>query len=80
MNIYYFASLFLLTIIISYPLPSQEIWEKTKLYLQDYQLDSIKNYFIYDEKNYTGYEPSSSQMKQLYQMQKNLYDKYTLNN
>ena len=61
-------------------LPSQEIWEKTQFYLSYYGLNSLKNYFIYDEKKYTGYNPNSDEMKQLYEKQKNLLEKHGINN
>ena len=61
---------------------SEEIWDKFYEYVQKGEkiyLES-KNYFIFDETNYTNLHVNSTKMKTLYNLQKNFYNKHIVKN
>ena len=59
-------------------LPSDDIWNKTLQYMEEGKMKfpEDKNYFIFDESNYTALDINGSKMEALYQKQKDLYEKY----
>ena len=79
-KINYLLFLFSLLFRIFLSLPSQEIWLKTRQYLNKYSIFSFNiHYFIYDE-GYIDLDPTSSLIEGILDKQKLLYENYTLNN
>ena len=63
-------------------LPSKEIWEKIVDFIDSGKMrtPNNKNFFLFDEKNYTQLDINSKKMKYLYDLQYRLYKKYNLSN
>ena len=78
MNIFLFLSL--LNLFIS--LPSDDIWKKLTIYINNNQiiLNDKKTHFIYDESNYTKLDINSDKMNYLYQKQEEIFSKYNISN
>jgi len=78
--------LYLVCIFISINLynliPSDDIWNKTLQYMEEGKIKfpDDKNYFIFDESNYTALDINGTKMQILYQKQKFLYDKFKIPN
>lgn len=78
--------LYLVCIFISINLynliPSDDIWNKTLQYMEEGKMKfpDDKNYFIFDESNYTALDINGTKMQILYQKQKFLYDKFKIPN
>ena len=79
MKTFIFSFISLLRMI--YLLPSDLIWKKTQLYMENGRMvANNKNYFIFDESNYTKLDIKDSKMIYLYQKQENLFQKYNISN
>jgi hypothetical protein len=58
--------------------PSDEIWLKVEQYINESKMIlNDKNYFIFDEENYTNLDINGSEMQILYEKQKDFYLNYT---
>ena len=79
--------LLLISFLVSYELseieyyPSDLIWNK---FLEYYNSDKIivtdYHHFIFDESNYTGLDINGDQMRELYERQENISQKYQISN
>ena len=77
----FFFFLFISLIKIFYFLPSDLIWKKTQLYMENGKmLVKNRNFFIFDESNYTALDINSPIMNKLYQKQENFFQKYNISN
>ena len=63
-------------------LPSDDIWNKTLQYMEEGKMiyPDDKNYFIFDESNYTALDINGTKMEALFEKQKYLYEKYKIPN
>ena len=63
-------------------LPSDDIWNKTLQYMEEGKMvyPNDKNYFVFDESNYTALDINGDEMEALYKKQKYLYEKYKVPN
>ena len=63
-------------------LPSDDIWNKMLKYMEEGKLiyPDDKNYFIFDESNYTALDINGTKMKALYKKQEDLYKNYRIPN
>ena len=63
-------------------LPSDDIWNKTLQYMKEGNMvyPDDKNYFIFDESNYTALDINGTKMEALYKKQKDLYETYNIPN
>ena len=61
--------------------PSDEIWAKVEQYINESKMIlNDKNYFIFDEENYTNLDINGSEMQILYEKQKDFYLNYSTSN
>jgi len=73
--------LFLSFFIFCYTSQSDEIWIKVKQYINESKMIlNDKNYFIFDEENYTNLDLKGSEMQSLYEKQKEFYSNYSTAN
>ena len=78
--------LFLLFIFLQIKLgsfsPSDTIWKKTLEYITEGKMKVFegRNFFVFDESNYTSLDINDSKMEILYQKQKELYTNYRIPN
>ena len=70
-----FLSIQILAVYSSTILPSEEIWLSVKSYAAQGLMVYHKNFFIYDEKNYTKLDIYGEKMKTLYEKQNTTYNK-----
>jgi len=63
-------------------LPSDDIWNKMLKYMEEGKMiySPGKNYFIFDESNYTALDINGDKMSALYTKQNNLYNNYRIPN
>ena len=63
-------------------LPSDDIWNKTLQYMEEGKMKfpDDKNYFIFDESNYTALDINGDKMEALFKKQKYLYETYKVPN
>ena len=77
LNLLFFISF----IIFCNSLPSDEIWNKVKQYINESKMIlNEKTYFIFDEENYTKLDINGSKMQTLYEKQKKFYTKHNTSN
>ena len=78
---FYLVCIFLLINLYSL-LPSDDIWNKTLQYMDEGKMNyhDDKNYFIFDESNYTALDINGTKMEALFIKQKYLYEKYKIPN
>ena len=62
--------------------PSDTIWKKTLEYITEGKMKVFegRNYFVFDESNYTSLDVNDDKMEILYQKQKELYTNYGIPN
>ncbi len=61
--------------------PSDLIWEKfVEYYKNDTIIVTDYHHFIFDESNYTGLDINGTQMRELYERQENIFQKYQISN
>ena len=79
MNYYFYLVIILQVILYVSSLPSEDLWNKTLQYISEGKMKTFgKNYFIFDEENYTALGIDSTDMNFLYDRQKYLYNYYSL--
>ena len=79
MKFYFYLALVFQVIVSISSLPSEDLWNKTLQYISEGKMKSFgKNYFIFDEENYTSLDINSKKMNILYDKQKDLYNHYSL--
>ena len=72
---------FISIIIFCNTLPSEEIWKKVEQYIEQKKMIlNSKNYFIFDEDNYTQLDINGTKMQILYEKQKEFYLNYSTSN
>ena len=78
---FYLVCIFLLINLCNL-LPSDVIWNKTLQYMDEGKMryPDDKNYFIFDESNYTALDINGTKMEALFIKQKYLYEKYKIPN
>ena len=78
---FYLVCIFLLINLCNL-LPSDNIWNKTLQYMDEGKMKypDDKNYFIFDESNYTALDINGTKMEALFEKQKYLYEKYKIPN
>ena len=78
---FYLVCIFML-VNFSNLLPSDDIWNKTLQYMEEGKMvyPNDKNYFVFDESNYTALDINGDEMEALYKKQKYLYEKYKVPN
>ena len=61
--------------------PSDLIWDKfVEYYKNDTIIVTDYHHFIFDESNYTGLDINDTQMRELYERQENIFQKYQISN
>ena len=78
---YFFLLIFLQINLYSFS-PSDTIWDKTLKYINEGKMKVFegRNFFIFDESNYTKLDINGSKMEALYQKQKELHINYGIPN